>query len=177
LDPSDIVAAYEVLRDFDRQGNSYYAFFNCGYYAGASRVHKHIQVVPKPPTLFPDRKGYDTKAIPYLHFVSYLDNLNGEPVEVKLVAAYASLLAKARESVALPQDAEQCQHNMVMTLDWISIIPRRQVPSLEVSIPNSAGMMGSVWLPGPEKIGTWKQRGPLKILSECGVPNPDARPQ
>jgi ATP adenylyltransferase len=182
LDSSDLMATFEVLLDYHQTDQPYYAFYNCGYHSGSSRIHKHVQVLPKPSEFFPDDKVHNRQTIPYTYFVQYLEGLDAGTTEAKLAAAYYSLRSKAKSSLSLPQDAQIFPHNVVMTLEWMVVIPRRDPVSItgmnvKCMKPNSAGMMGSVWLPNKEMVAKWQQLGPSKILAACGVPRELASPE
>ena len=111
----------------------------------------------------------------YTHFLQYLKGGPIVPPAAELITIYSSLLSEAKSCLNLQREALICPHNVVMTLEWMIVIPRRAAPHVVVSTPNSAGMMGSVWLPMEGKIDAWKQSGPVKVLSECGVPSDNMR--
>lgn len=165
LDVPDLLAALHALKVLNQTGSQHFAFYNCGKAAGSSRDHKHIQILPKAHDLFPDREDYDSRRIPYAHFVA---RLHGS-AESELFELYRRLLNKATGCLLDPVQASIGAHNAILTEHWLLVIPRRSA-ELVVPTPNSCGMMGSIWLPDGQKIDAWKKCGLSDILQQCGVP-------
>ncbi|KAI9667759.1 MAG: hypothetical protein M1821_000576 [Bathelium mastoideum] len=167
----DIAATYQVLHQLQQPGNLYYAFFNCGRDSGASRDHKHIQILPQTRKFFPEDRNYDQEDVPYRHFLQYLTPEATQGADVALYAIYDTLLAQASLSLGLELASEtpSIPHNVVMTMDWIVVIPRRKGNLEGISTPNAPGMMGSVWLPSPKKLDIWRKIGPRNVLARCGI--------
>ncbi len=91
LNLADMNAVWTVLWGMD---TDYVVMFNCGEAAGASRNHKHLQLMPCPPAggpfqMFPDTEDSENKEWPFL----------GLPDE------------------GLP-------HNLIFVKQWMLLIPR-----------------------------------------------------
>ncbi|KAL2834492.1 ATP adenylyltransferase-domain-containing protein [Aspergillus cavernicola] len=165
----DLVAACTVLKSLD--GAPQFVIYNGGPTAGASRQHKHLQVLPRPPRLFPDDQN-DSKAVPYRYFLRYLHGIDLESAEgrTKLFEIYNGLLAEAKQSLGEDlEDNGYIPHNVALVKEWIVVIPRRNI-EVEGVTANTAGMMGSVWLTSEEEMDRWKQVGPKTVLAGLGVP-------
>ena len=169
LEADDLAAAIETLRTLEKADKPFYAFYNCGKAAGQSRNHKHIQVSPATRELLPDDSAYNPNSVPFVHFLHRFtpNDVDG----FKLHHTYSRLLNKAKECLKLPADAAHVPHNMVMTMRWIMVIPRRHAPDLTVWIPNAPGMLGFIFLPNFELVEEWKRVGPSNVYHQCGVPN------
>ena len=164
LDADDLAAAYSVITTLNPQ---HFAFYNCGLAAGASRQHKHIQILPRPGPMFPDKPDFDRSMIPFRFFLRYLEDVDQKPGQ--LAHIYSELLAQARVVLNIPND-EDCPHNMVLVREWILVIPRRSNDFNGVTA-NSAGMMGYVWLGKSEELDRWKRVGPVLALAGLGIPS------
>lgn len=166
LDRSDFEAAWS---DMQQLNGPYVMFYNCGLDGGSSQPHKHMQLIPKPAkeefVLFPDLDTGDSKTgaeangaisdgltfsmppasshVPYYALVSYLPH-GTEPSTIHSV--YERMLATPH-----PDYPDLTAHNVIMTQDWICVIPRRK--RLMLGVPaNAMGMMGLIW------VGTWSER-------------------
>lgn len=174
----DLQAAWTVLQGADKE---FYVLFNCTPTAGASRTHKHMQLIPHPKTaegasagfrLFPD---YDPplhpSAVPFLCFVQHFEGLPKDIAATSehLVTMYLQLLKQARASLHMSPENPVCPHNVILTQDWIAVIPRQRKEFHGITA-NGAGMMGSVWLMNDTQLDEWKARGPAKVLSALGLP-------
>ncbi|KAL4916934.1 hypothetical protein BDW62DRAFT_93805 [Aspergillus aurantiobrunneus] len=165
----DLAAACTVLNSLDA---SQFVIYNCGPKGGASRQHKHLQVLPRPPRLFIDNQSH-SKAVPFRYFVRYLHDVELESSQGhrKLFELYNDLLAEAKQSLAeyVEDNGGYIPHNAAFTREWIIVIPRRNI-DLEGITANTAGMLGSLWLTSAEQVDRWKQVGPKKALAWLGVP-------
>ena len=81
------------------------------------------------------------------------------------------LLAQTRDALSIPVDDSEsiCPHNVVLTKEWIMLIPRRS-NDFEGVTANAACMVGSVWLMKEAQLDRWRALGPNKVLSQLGVP-------
>ncbi|KAJ0418192.1 ATP adenylyltransferase-domain-containing protein [Aspergillus carlsbadensis] len=171
LDVHDLGAACAVLSKLGER--PLFVIYNCGPVAGASRQHKHLQVLPRPPRLFPDERGFDGKSVPFRYFLRYFDGLDigGSGEYVKVFVAYIVLLLAAKEALGIdPESNEYFPHNVALAKEWIIVIPR-QSTDVEGITANAPGMLGSVWLTSDEQFEQWKQVGPRKVLAGLGYPN------
>lgn len=167
LEADDLAAACVVL-DALREA-SLFVIYNCGMKGGASRQHKHLQVLPRPPRLFPDSEK-DSRAVPYRFFLRHLDvELGSLEGQRKLFEIYKELLAEAKDSLGGSLDGDYIPHNVALAKEWLVVIPRRNA-DFEGITTNTPGIMGSVWLTSEEQLEQWKQSGPKRILAGLGVP-------
>jgi sulfate adenylyltransferase (ADP) / ATP adenylyltransferase len=166
LDFADFQAACQVLNELSQP---YIVFYNCGVDSGSSQPHKHMQLIPKPAkeefVLFPDlpKSNSDkentsepisnrsltisqppaSSKVPFYCLISYLPT-GISPKDVYNI--YSEMLKSPH-----PDYPDLEAHNMVMTEQWICVIPRRL--RLMFGVPaNAMGMMGLIW------CGTWSER-------------------
>ncbi|PYI16469.1 hypothetical protein BO99DRAFT_390664 [Aspergillus violaceofuscus CBS 115571] len=186
LDREDLEAACAVLCALGQDGGRrYFAMFNCGRTAGASRQHKHMHIIPwksvnggnKTPgsTILPNNPAPRSSDIPFAHFrvplspSSFQDRAYSESV----LDAYLGLLAEMRSALGDGGEGDgegNIPHNVILVEDWIMVIPRskdRHRPDIAV---NGAGMVGSVWLDREEILSRWLEIGPAEVLRGVGYP-------
>ncbi|KAL9619412.1 MAG: hypothetical protein Q9160_006007, partial [Pyrenula sp. 1 TL-2023] len=178
----ELRAAWAVLTGI---GKKYYVLFNCTPVAGASRMHKHMQVIPHPVTVngvedgfqfFPDlESSTQATAVPFKNFIERCRGLSGETSkrDQQIFEMYLRLLAQTRAALSIPPEDPVCPHNVVLTQDWMILIPRRSKVFHGITA-NAAGMMGSVWLMKQSEFEEWKARGPANVLAALGVPVTDS---
>lgn len=170
----DLDAGWTVI---DNLKAEHYVFYNCTFLAGASRQHKHVQIVPAPGSseeyaagyrFFPDYEGPDVEAWepPFIYFLHRFEK--AKPDAAYLLAKYVELLQKARVALKLPADEEQVPHNFILTKRWMMIIPRRAKVSFELTA-NSAGMLGSMYIASQEQLDAWKEAGPANVVAGLGI--------
>ncbi|MCJ1351771.1 MAG: hypothetical protein MMC33_001755 [Icmadophila ericetorum] len=173
----DLNAAWAVLSALEVP---YYAAYNCTSIAGASRKHKHVQVLPRPPvhsliddefSLLPDRGSFDPRSLPFLCFFKPLDNIdsNQSANRSELLDIYDDLLTQVRTALDIDGDEEICPHNVILVKEWMMLIPRRN-RDFEGIATKAVGMMGSIWLASEDEFNHWIAIGPTRILSHVGVP-------
>ncbi len=63
---------------------------------------------------------------------------------------------------------EAAGHNVLLTEDWMLVIPRRKGRKGILSA-NAAAMAGMVWVTGEEEVRQWVEAGPMNLLCEFGV--------
>ncbi|KAL4997714.1 ATP adenylyltransferase-domain-containing protein [Aspergillus recurvatus] len=170
LDLDDLRAACTVLTSLD--ASPQFVIYNCGPRGGASRQHKHLQVLPRPPRLFLDGQS-ENGAVPYRYFLRYLHGIElGSPEgQKKLFEIYRDLLAETKQLLGenLEDNADYIPHNVALVREWIIVIPRRNA-AFENVATNTPGMLGSVWLSSEEEMEKWKHLGPKRVLAGLGVP-------
>ncbi|KAL2811207.1 ATP adenylyltransferase-domain-containing protein [Aspergillus granulosus] len=171
LELDDLSAACTVMSDLSARPQ--FVIYNCGPVAGASRQHKHLQVLPRPPRLFPDERGFESSSVPFRYFLQYLDgvDIGTSDGHEKLFEIYKRLLVEAKQAVGIdPESKDHFPHNVALVKEWIIVIPRQKI-DVEGITANAAGMLGSVWLTSNEQLEQWKQVGPRKVLAGLGFPN------
>lgn len=174
LDATDLTAALAVLR---RLGKSYFAIYNCGFEAGSSQGHKHMQIFPYPSKedltfeLFPSQATSSTDIsdhipnVPYKHFALRLPA--GASSE-ELAASHDRLLEKMRAS---QQEAGSGpDHNVILAQDWICLIPRVHNGSEKGAPANAVGVLGLVWVATEEEREVWTTLGPADHLRYLCIP-------
>ncbi|KAL3447601.1 ATP adenylyltransferase-domain-containing protein [Aspergillus insuetus] len=171
LDVHDLNAACAVLSELKER--PLFVIYNCGPVGGASRQHKHLQVLPRPSRLFPDERGFVEKSVPFRHSLRYLDgvDIGASDGYAKVFEAYTALLAEAKQALGIdPESKDYFPHNVALVKEWIIVIPR-QSADVEGITANAPGMLGSVWLTSDEQFEQWKQVGPRKVLAGLGYPS------
>ncbi|KAK6353871.1 hypothetical protein TWF730_008293 [Orbilia blumenaviensis] len=171
LTRSDLDASWRVLQAFPKTPSM--MIYNCGVDAGSSQGHKHMQVFPKPESqefkLFPDLARLSEsdvstcQNIPYKHYIIALPE---NPSVEDLVRRHNSLVGLAK--IAL-EKVGGTAHNVVMTKDWIMVIPRRSKGCDGVGA-NAAGMMGMVWIGSEKERDSWTAFGLTQYLQGLGIP-------
>lgn len=174
LSQDDLRAAWTLLTQTDGQ---FYVFFNCGSKAGASRSHKHMQVVPHPDTLpatarkwrlFPDYDPpWSPHSIPFMHFIHRFEG--PRVLETEISRVYRQHVSSCRRALKISDEQAACPHNAVLTKKWIVTIPRSR-ENVDGTTANSAGMMGSIWLRDEKQLEKWMAQGPAWVLSQLGLP-------
>lgn len=173
LDLGDFEAAWAVMT----AGSSpQMMIYNCGYDAGASQGHKHLQVfaVPRPFALFPD-EAQSTEEIlssvpnvPFRHFVLRLPR-DTNTREILLV--YQKLLAEVRKFQGAHGGGPA--YNVMMTEEWMCLVPRRHGGKGAIGT-NATGMLGVVWVGNRAEREQWTALGLEKHLVYMGYPQAES---
>jgi len=168
LDIADLTAAWAVL---DRLGSLYYAIYNCGFEAGSSQGHKHMQIWPYPSKedltfeLFPSQATSTTDIssdIPKVPFEHFALRLPGAATSKDVAASHGRLLEKMRESQAKAGSGPD--HNVILTRDWICLVPRHRNGGDKGAPANASTVVGLVWVATEEEKQVWQTTGPLNHL-------------
>ncbi|EKD14400.1 Ap4A phosphorylase II [Drepanopeziza brunnea f. sp. 'multigermtubi' MB_m1] len=185
LTEADLGCAWDVLQRLESGRSTgtgtgtgsrrYLVIYNCGFEAGSSLGHKHLQILPAPPReefdFFPDALGIDdgTGSPPSLSLPaspspspsSTTTTTTAAAAAALLAATYAQLLRRARV-------AQAAGHNVLLVREWMLVIPRSRGRKGILSA-NAAAMAGMVWVTGPEEVRLWQEEGPMNLLCEFGV--------
>jgi len=168
LDGDDLEVAYMVLF---AMASSHFAFFNGGVTAGASRKHKHLQVMrmSKSSThlLVNMDSSQDFPRLPYKYFCFDFAN-RAQPSRDLLLKVYQNLLSQC-ENLLPGKPGESVPHDVVLTKKWMLVIPRSRRNFEGSSDVNAAGMLGMIWLKHDEEVAKWKELGPARVLGQLGV--------
>ncbi|KAM0489643.1 hypothetical protein ACHAP8_012383 [Fusarium lateritium] len=175
LDQNDWQALSSILTDL---GDDYTAFFNCGQDGGCSRLHKHMQLIPKPQdsfAAFMDNEDVAEPDVPFQWFYHRFESPS--PRHSDLLNTYNKLLEKATDvgqglsehAGSLPTGAA-IPHNMLVTNQWMIVLPRRRAAVNKEAGANSISMMGVNAVATREEIDNWIRIGPVNALRELGVP-------
>ncbi len=156
------------------------AFYNGGKEAGASQRHKHLQLVPIPiapegpripiePAIASATVVNGVGMIADFPFACAIAFCEPDLFHTPLEAAQITLTSyyKLLEAVGLnPQETAPKQpgpYNLLVTRDWMIIVPRSQENFNSISI-NSLAFAGSLFVRNPQEMQMLKEAGPLKIL-------------
>jgi ATP adenylyltransferase/5',5'''-P-1,P-4-tetraphosphate phosphorylase II len=175
LNKDDLAAVWNVLTTM---GEAYVAFFNCGRDGGCSRLHKHMQLIPKPKDSFASfLDGHVVKEpnVPLRWFYHHFGH--SKPDVNDLVNVYSNLLKQATEvgegrsehADSSPPGAA-VPHNFLLTQEWMIVLPRRRAAVNKEAGANAVGMMGVIAVATQNEIDNWIRLGPATTLAELGVP-------
>ncbi|MCX4029226.1 phosphorylase [Endozoicomonas sp. SM1973] len=133
-------------------------FYNGGEIAGASQMHRHMQLVR---AAVPIAAIIHCGGLGCKHQLYCFTALNAK----ELFAAYQ----QAMYQLALI-NADQClPHNIVLTQEWLLIVPRTQAHINQILV-NGLNYTGRFLLKNDEQRQWLQNYGLLKLLTECGQP-------
>jgi ATP adenylyltransferase len=173
LGATDFEAAWACLREADAL-----VFYNSGPGAGASQPHRHLQLVRLPQGMEGDELPISPlvaqmareadigriAALPFDHGFMSLEDCRG----LETHAAARSTLDRYRAlQRTLDCDAGTDPYNLMMTRDWIYLVPRsaphwRRIPS------NALGFVGILMVRDQEQFDLLSELGPMTLLRETG---------
>ncbi len=175
LDLADMLALVTCLAELDGL-----AFYNGGRVAGASQMHKHLQLVPFP--LGPDprppleslftmsRRPPTITRSPHLPFAHALLGLpppsrHRRETARALLEAYETCLEATGVSREMGPKGELCStpYNLLLTRRWMLLVPRRKEHFGTISV-NSLGFAGTLLARGPGELSLIREAGPMEIL-------------
>ncbi|KAL7940956.1 hypothetical protein V8C42DRAFT_336046 [Trichoderma barbatum] len=177
LDEADLNAAQTVLNSMSQD---FIAFYNCGQDGGCSRLHKHMQLLPKPSHSFADFLDNEATEerptnVPFHWFYQRLDVESSSTKEITKI--YKKLLREAtavgqglaeRADSAPPGSA--CPHNFILSKRWMIVIPRRRAGINKEAGANALGMIGVIAVATKPEIDNWIRLGLTETLRELGMP-------
>lgn len=99
--------------------------------------------------------------MPKVTFRHAIKKLQENPSPTQLIETYENLLKLAKVDQA-------AGHNVLLTDDWMLVIPRSKGRKGILSA-NAAAMAGMVWVTGEEEVRQWKEQGLMNLLCEFGV--------
>ncbi|MCT7996929.1 ATP adenylyltransferase family protein [Laspinema olomoucense] len=176
---ADFEAMWGCLQQFDGLG-----FYNGGKEAGASQRHKHLQLVPLPIAAEGPRIPLEAAimsatvidgvgkiaAFPFDCAVSFFDpDLFNHPLEAAQISlkSYFQLLATVGLKAEETSPKQAGPYNLLMTRNWMLIVPRSQENFESISI-NSLAFAGSLFVRNAQEMELLQSAGPLKILETVG---------
>jgi len=129
-------------------------FYNSAPEAGASQPHKHLQWVPTPldggPGSVPLEAAIRAGQLPVKHAVA------AAPADsAQAVAVYRALLEQA--------GAVTAPYNLLMTRDWVMVVPRRTERFEKISL-NALAFAGSLFVKNDAELALLKRGGPMSAL-------------
>lgn len=172
LDQADFQALAVCMRDAD-----VLAFYNGGVAAGASQPHKHLQLVSLP--LSPRRavpmaallQG-ERDELPFRHALARLDPGDlGRPA--LMLERYRTLLdaAGVRSELRGGSPFQCAPYNLVVTRDWMLLVPRSRESFEGMSI-NSLAFAGSLFVRDEQGLQAVARAGPMAVLKTVALAGP-----
>lgn len=142
-------------------------FFNCRAEAGCSRLHKHMQAIPRQSLDGEPWRNLDRASVP---FAFHRDDSCGTDPK-RLLRAYAEGMAAVERTLGEETELERGvpPHNVVLDRDRLVVIPRRAA-GIEGLGANSGGMLGLIWTQSEAMMQRWLDANPHKLLEAAGVP-------
>ena len=162
------------------------AFYNGGAVAGASQMHKHLQLVPLPlvnhgppvpvePLFVPLQGGKGVLRVPGLPFRNAFAWLEPDCFRVPETAAahlhllYRDLLAAAGLQPASEARARQsAPYNWLATRRWMLLVPRAR-EAYDVVPVNALGFAGSLFMRDEAQMQLVKRVGPMALLRGAAI--------
>ena len=163
------------------------AFYNAGPVAGASQRHKHLQLIPLPPSNEPrlpiepllrfvqmDGATGTIPGLPFLHAYAPMDRDWTNPEKDSGASLHASYRALLR-AVGLPVDAAPGStavlppYNLLVTRRWMLLVPRSREFFEGISI-NALGFAGALLVKDAAQLAMLRKRGPMTALQNVTLP-------
>lgn len=177
LEASDF-AAIHVLFDWDaaadeaEKAGDLLIFFNGGEEAACSRVHKHVQAIPKESFGGNPWQNLDKGVLPFAFFEKRFDLSPDFTPETSRKAYLEGLDAIAASTGPVktgPDGRERAPgHSMLMDKQRMVVIPRI-APGTGGVGANAAGMLGMIWLQNQDMLNRWMKIGPQNVLRAGGI--------
>jgi len=162
------------------------AFYNAGPEAGASQLHKHLQLLPLDATMVPlpidplfrfahaDGMVGTVPRLPFRHTYAPMDCDWTNPEKdsgASLHACYRQLLHAAGLSVdASPgSHTSTAPYNLLMTRRWMLLVPRSRECFEGISI-NALGFVGAFLVKDVQQLATLRRFGPMTALRHVTIP-------
>ena len=173
----DFEALWFCMAEFNGLG-----FYNGGKAAGASQLHKHLQMIPLPLTpegpslplepLLASARFQGTLGwipdLPFLHAFTRLD-----PQKIKLprdgsemlFSIYSEMLRSVgiKPSVSGPPQRQSAPYCFLVTRGWMLLVPRTRESFESISI-NSLGFAGFLLVRTQDELERLKAVGPMAVL-------------
>lgn len=175
LTRADCAALLIGLAEIDGLG-----FYNAGPAAGASQRHKHLQVIPflsstEPrlpiePLLRAVKMAGATGTVPGLPFLHAYAPMDPDWIDPRrdgaasLLACYHSLL----RAVGLPIAGTAAPYNLLVTRQWLLLVPRSQELFEGISI-NALGFAGALLVKDTAQLAMLRKHGPMTALQRVAL--------
>lgn len=172
----DVAAAVRFLFSV---ADPHYVLYNCTATSGCSRKHKHMQALKKPGIgeaeesssfrFFPDTE-IPSICAPYQYHLHRF----GPPTQLQATGVYelyVDMLSKCKKQIGFQENdtASLCPHNLILTKEWMILIPRLSNEYNGIGA-NATAMMGMPMMATREILQLWIDNGPARVLRELGVP-------
>lgn len=173
----DFAALLPCMAAFPSMG-----FYNAGRAAGASQMHKHLQVVPLPlgsegPSVpvqpLIEAAGLSAApgrvaGLPYAHAAARLDPAwldHPHDGAAQAFAVYRALVtATGLDTDSAPHaGAPGPPYNLVVLRDWMMLVPRTRETFCTITV-NSLGVAGALLVKDEERLRLLQRRGPAAAL-------------
>lgn len=183
LSLTDFEALWMCMADLDGLG-----FYNAGGIAGASQVHKHLQLIPLPvcasgpalpiePLLESTNHTSGVTTLSSLPFVNAFARLEplclGQPLAMarRTHACYRAMLEAAGigPTEVAGKARQSGPYNLLITRRWALLIPRSKECADSISV-NALGYAGSLLVRDESQMQTVQARGPMNLLTEVSIP-------
>ncbi|KAF4555178.1 ATP adenylyltransferase-like protein 2 [Elsinoe fawcettii] len=170
---SRTVGRPQEMRQAEGRRCKYMATYSCDYEAGASQMHRHLQVHPSPEFgLWIEMvKGEDiedrVESVPYRHF------LVGPKADMGDVTGFELYQKVLRRSNQVMRQAALVAYNLILTTGAISVIPRSvrvTDQGKDVYGVNAAGTMGMITVRDARERDRWAELGCGRYLAEVTIP-------
>jgi ATP adenylyltransferase len=183
LTARDFDALWTCMTEFNCLG-----FYNGGREAGASQLHKHLQIVPLPlapegpavpiEPLLEQAVGDPVGTIPgffFLHAFVRLDpNLAESPSEAakKTFMLYSAMLRSVGMSAPAPTGLtiQSMPYCLLVTRGWMLLVPRSTEFFEDISL-NSLAFAGSFFVRNVQQLERLRSVGPMHALTSVTVDN------
>jgi sulfate adenylyltransferase (ADP) / ATP adenylyltransferase len=177
LDEGDFAALASCLGEADGLG-----FYNSARVAGASQLHKHLQIVP---FLDSDEPGFPLLTVwessaevalrvrqaplPFPHALERLELPWDDPPTAgrALCEAYRRLLDYLQRGD--PAQVDPLPYNLLVTRRWMFAVPRTREKSEGISL-NALAFAGGLLVHDALQLARVRRRGPLAMLAEVTGP-------
>ncbi|CAE6833807.1 hypothetical protein R69746_06611 [Paraburkholderia aspalathi] len=183
LDLADFAALVACMAEYDGLG-----FYNGGAEAGASQLHKHLQIVPLPlgesgPSVpiesvlesacIDDAIDGTVPGLPFRHAFAHLELASADSRH----AAHAALncyhaLLKAVGLRAIEVNGElhtSAPYNLLVAPRWMLLVPRSSERVEGISV-NALGFAGSFFVRDAAQMDVIKRLGPMTVLQRVAIP-------
>lgn len=157
--------------------------YNCGEAAGASRSHKHLQILPYAAcvgkveddtpgsfSMFPDAvdDAVARAELPFSYCIARtLPRETDAQAPRELKRIYDGLVEQAIKETGF-RGGEQMAHNLVMVREWMLLIPRSKA-RVGKCVTGATGVVGMVWVGSEAEAEEWRRVGFLRALGEMGM--------
>ena len=174
----------------DSSGPGALGFYNGGRLAGASQLHKHLQLVrlpigrggpalPMEPLIVAARPGRLVDVVPdvpFRHAFAWLDvDLAEQPLAAAATAyeTYRGMLdalfPAAEDAAWKRQGCQPAPYNLLVTQRWMLLVPR--VADEFAAIPvNALGYAGSFFIWSDGQWDALRTHGPMTVLAAVALP-------
>ncbi|MFM0027737.1 phosphorylase [Paraburkholderia madseniana] len=181
LDLTDFAALVECMAEFDGLG-----FYNGGVEAGASQLHKHLQIVPLPlgesgpplpieSVLASACMDGPIRKVPGLDFRHAFAHRELAPAASRHAAhaafdCYHTLLeAVGLQAVEANGELHQsAPYNLLVAPRWMLLVPRSSERVEGISV-NALGFAGSLFVRDAAQMEVIKRLGPMTVLRRVAV--------